>query len=295
LDTLESLKAKAEEQLAALRKAESNTKQNYAMLKQSLSDQIAYDTKEMKEEQAFKSETEQQKAADTGELGSTSKLLANTQSALSDAQTMCMQTASDHDTSVAGRTAELKALADAKKIIQETTGGAVEQSYSFLQAARSRMQTRADLKRAEVVDFVKRQGEGSREIGSVPILQHSLLFKHVNGQIHHICNGHMGDRFGRIGGNVAHGDTSGLTRWYGNVVVSRPRLAQELDRVRKLCHTFGGDFHFLGNDNFGVNFRHQLHQLLRIRDIVGIVSMKIDEFGQFVKIELSIVVEARTV
>jgi len=156
LDTLESLKAKAEEQLAALRKAESNTKQNYAMLKQSLSDQIAYDTKELKEEQAFKADTEEQKASDTGELGSTSKLLANTQSALSDAQTMCMQCASDHDTSVAGRTAELKALAEAKKIIQETTSGAVDAAYSFLQTARARMQTRADLKRAEVVDFVKR-------------------------------------------------------------------------------------------------------------------------------------------
>merc|ERR1719171_1317972 len=68
LDTLESLKAKAEEQLAALRKAESNTKQNYALLKQSLSDQIAYDTKEKKEEQAFNAETQQSKATDEGEL-----------------------------------------------------------------------------------------------------------------------------------------------------------------------------------------------------------------------------------
>merc|ERR1719356_1052092 len=54
-DVLEDLKEKAEEQLASLRKAESNTKHNYDLLKQSLEDQISVDTKHMKEEQAAKS------------------------------------------------------------------------------------------------------------------------------------------------------------------------------------------------------------------------------------------------
>merc|ERR1719188_73150 len=68
-----------------------------------------------------------------------------------------MQLAADHDASVAGRTAELKTIADAKKVLQETTSGAVEETYSFLQRkSGSTLKTRADLKNAEVVRFVKR-------------------------------------------------------------------------------------------------------------------------------------------
>ncbi|CAK0814973.1 unnamed protein product, partial [Prorocentrum cordatum] len=62
MDVLEDLKAKAEKELSDLRKAESNTKHNFNMLKQSLEDEAAYNTKEKKEEQAFLAETEETKA-----------------------------------------------------------------------------------------------------------------------------------------------------------------------------------------------------------------------------------------
>ncbi|CAK0823161.1 unnamed protein product, partial [Prorocentrum cordatum] len=158
LDVLENLKAKAEEQLADLRRAESSAKQNYALLKQSLEDQAAYDTKEMKEEKAFKSETDEAKATASGELKTTAALLADTQASLSSVQAGCMQLASDHDASLASRTAELKTLAEAKKILAETSSGAVGQTYSFVQEARaaSRLRTRADLEGAELLQFVRR-------------------------------------------------------------------------------------------------------------------------------------------
>merc|ERR1712193_405800 len=54
-DVLEDMKEKAEGQLADLRKAESATKHNYEMLKQSLTDQIEADTKDMDEEKSLKS------------------------------------------------------------------------------------------------------------------------------------------------------------------------------------------------------------------------------------------------
>merc|ERR1719152_267514 len=67
-----------------------------------------------------------------------------------------MQLATDHEATVAGRTAELKAIAEAKKILQDTTSGAVGQTYSLLQlTAMSKMQTRTDLANAEVVSLVK--------------------------------------------------------------------------------------------------------------------------------------------
>merc|ERR1719183_2622602 len=46
-DVLEDMKEKAESQLADLRKAESNSKHQYEMLKQSLEDEIEADTKDM--------------------------------------------------------------------------------------------------------------------------------------------------------------------------------------------------------------------------------------------------------
>jgi len=51
----------------------------------------------------------------------------------------------------------LKVIAEAKKILVETTSGAVDQTYSFLQmAVETRLRTDADLAQAEVVTLVKK-------------------------------------------------------------------------------------------------------------------------------------------
>merc|ERR1719352_1943683 len=68
IEVLEDLKEKAEEELAGLRKAESSTKHNYLMLKQSLDDQIAADTKDLNEEKANKAAAEETKATAVGDL-----------------------------------------------------------------------------------------------------------------------------------------------------------------------------------------------------------------------------------
>merc|ERR1719183_565129 len=147
-DLLEDLKEKAEEELAALRKAETNTKQNYEMLKQSLEDSIAADTKAKDEASAAKAE---------GDLAMTEKALDDAKTALAEANADCMQVAADHEATVTGRTEELTALAQAKKILEETSSGAVEQTYSLLQVkAGSQMNSRADLANAELVSLVKK-------------------------------------------------------------------------------------------------------------------------------------------
>merc|ERR1740127_310434 len=61
-DLLEDLKDKAEEELANLRKAETTTQHNFAMLKQSLEDSIAADTKAKDETSAAKADAEEAKA-----------------------------------------------------------------------------------------------------------------------------------------------------------------------------------------------------------------------------------------
>merc|ERR1719379_836920 len=74
-DVLEDMKEKAEGQLNDLRKAESTSKHNYNMLKQSLEDEIEADTKDMDEEKSLKASTEENKANAEGDLSETVKEL----------------------------------------------------------------------------------------------------------------------------------------------------------------------------------------------------------------------------
>merc|ERR1719453_575112 len=153
VDLLEDLKEKAEGELADARKAESNAKHNYEMMKQSLDDQMAADTKDMNEEKAAKEAAEEGKATAEGDLATTVKELENAQADLSTANTDCMTTAADHEATVAARKEELSVIATAEKILKESTSGAVGQTYSFVQVS---MNPRADLANSEVLTLVKK-------------------------------------------------------------------------------------------------------------------------------------------
>jgi len=151
VEVIEDMKEKAEGQLNDLRKAESTAKHNYDMLAQSLNDQVEADTKDMDEEKSLKAATEENKATADGDLAETVKELASDKKSLEVASTTCMTVAADHEATVRSRKEELNAIATAEKILKEATGGAQEQSYSFLQ-----MTSRTDLKNAEVVNIVKK-------------------------------------------------------------------------------------------------------------------------------------------
>jgi len=151
MDVLEDLKEKAESELADLRKAEKSAAHNYAMTKQALEDQAAADAKDKDDETAKKSGAEETKATAEGDLTNTAKDLADAQDALQVANTNCIQVAGDHETTVASRKEELKAVDTATKILKDTSGGgAVSATYSFLQ-----LLTRSDLANAEVINTVK--------------------------------------------------------------------------------------------------------------------------------------------
>merc|ERR1719336_1424523 len=157
LDFLEDLKERAEEQLSTLRKAETSAKHNYAMLKQSLTDQLAADNKDMSNEKASKAASEEAKASAEGDLANTVKDIADGAKTLETTSTSCMTSAADHEATVKSRKEELAAIAEATKILKDTSSGAVSQTYSFLQQeTRSQLKTRSDLARAEVVTLVTR-------------------------------------------------------------------------------------------------------------------------------------------
>merc|ERR1719261_1127039 len=127
------------------------------MMKQSLEDQMAADTKDMNEQKNAKAAAEEGKATAEGDLSATSKDLKGAEEELSTANTNCMTTAADHEATVAARTEELKVIATAEKILKESTSGAVDQTYSLLQVASgSQMKTRADLANSEVITLVKK-------------------------------------------------------------------------------------------------------------------------------------------
>jgi len=153
IDVLEDMKEKAEAELSDLRKEEKSSKHNYDMLKQSLEDQMAADTKDMEDEKAAKAEATEGKATAEGDLEETVKMLKETKDNLATASTSCMTTAADHEATVNARKEELKAIATARKILEETTSGAEGQTYSLIQLAR--LQTHADLAGLEVVQLVK--------------------------------------------------------------------------------------------------------------------------------------------
>merc|ERR1719327_2611047 len=134
VDVLEDMKEKAETQLSESRKAEMTAKQNYEMLKLTLTDKVGAQTKEMDDTKADKAAAEETKAASEGELEITKKAVAQAQEELHTIQMDCMEKASDHEITLKGRAEELKALATAKKIIQQAT--ALEQ-VSLIQLSTS--------------------------------------------------------------------------------------------------------------------------------------------------------------
>merc|ERR1719321_516085 len=74
-----------------------------------------------------------EKAATQGDLEVVMKALGEDIKQLADTHHDCMTKAQDFETETQDRAAELKAIATAKKIIQEMTGGAAGQTYSLTQ------------------------------------------------------------------------------------------------------------------------------------------------------------------
>jgi len=169
-----------------LRKAEETAKHNYDMLKQSLEAQISADKKDMKEEKAGKAEAEEAKAEAEGDLEVTTKELANAKESLATARSTCMKAGADHEMTVQSRAEELKVIAEAKKILVETTSGAADQTYSLVQVrAASRLQTRADLAHAEVVVLVKKLAREHRSAALAQLASHVaavLQYGSANGE-----------------------------------------------------------------------------------------------------------------
>jgi len=155
IDILADMKEKAETELAEARNAESSASHNFAILKQSLEDQIGADSKDKASAEETVASSKETKAVAEGDLKVAAEDLENSKTNLAAVSGDCMTAASDHETSQRGRTAELEALAAARKAIEESTSGAESRQYGFFQVD-SEVHGRVDLANLEIVDMVKR-------------------------------------------------------------------------------------------------------------------------------------------
>jgi hypothetical protein len=155
IGVLEGLTEKANSQLDKARKTESTSLQNFQMLKQSLTDAMEFATKDMNAAKKALAESQEKKAVAEGDLDVTSKDLAEDIKAKATLHDDCMTAAEEFELATKNRGEELKALATAKKVIKESTGGAAEQTYGLNQVSFLQLSSSADLAKFEAVRFIR--------------------------------------------------------------------------------------------------------------------------------------------
>merc|ERR1719253_2404471 len=156
IDTMQDLMEKANAELDECRKKEEAALHNYDMLKQSLTDEIEFANKDMAEAKKGMAASSEKKSTAEGDLTVTKKDLEADIASKGELHHDCMGKAQDFEAETKSRGEELAALAQAKKIIEETTGGAESQSYSFVQvASMAKAGSRMQLARFEVVRLVR--------------------------------------------------------------------------------------------------------------------------------------------
>jgi predicted nucleic acid-binding Zn-ribbon protein len=188
VETLEDLLDKANAQLESAQKAETTARHNYAMLKQSLDDEVEYANKDMAAAKDGLAASQEAKATAEGDLSVTQADLKEDEETLSTLHQDCMQGADEFKEEQKSRGDELTALAGAKKVLKEslgaaaqTYGAALDQQLSFLQ--RSQLSTGVDLAKFEAIRFIRdlARKEQSTELAQLASKM-SSAFKFAQGQ-----------------------------------------------------------------------------------------------------------------
>merc|ERR1719217_1929939 len=133
VDALNDLLVDAQTQLETARKTETDNQFNYDTLKLELDDAIKFGNKELDKTNKKKAEAAETKSVAEGDLAVVMKALNEDIQQLADTHHDCMTKAQDFEAETQSRAEELKAIATAKKIIVEMTGGAGGQTYGLTQ------------------------------------------------------------------------------------------------------------------------------------------------------------------
>jgi hypothetical protein len=157
VEVMEDMLEKSEAQQADGQKAEMEAAHAYSLLKLSLEDMMKAAEKELatsKKQKAIASETQ---STAEGDVERSKKEIAADTKKLKDLQRECMTKAEEFQSAQSERSGELEALATAKKILKEKTGGAAKRAYDLLEdSAESFLQLSArHSQRDEVVGLLQ--------------------------------------------------------------------------------------------------------------------------------------------
>merc|ERR1719198_2766419 len=130
VETLQGLLDKAEEQLGNAQKKETAAKNNFEMLKQSLSDEIKFANKELDGAKKSLATSQETKSTAEGDLGVTEKDLAEDTKTLSDLHHECLTASQDFEAETNSRAEELKAIATAKDALRNSGAASLLQISS---------------------------------------------------------------------------------------------------------------------------------------------------------------------
>lgn len=136
MDILADMQDKAEGLLADCRKAEVNARHNHELLAQSLNNELSIQNEDLSATKTQIFGAGEEKGAAQGSLAATQKDLAEDRKYMKELAANCQQRAVDAEISQKSRAEELKALQEARKIIEESVGGAANRQYrGFIQVA----------------------------------------------------------------------------------------------------------------------------------------------------------------
>merc|ERR1719174_143294 len=130
VETLQGLLDKAEEQLGSAQKKETAAKNNFEMLKQSLTDEIKFANKELDGAKKSLATSQETKSTAEGDLEVTQKDLAEDTATLKDLHHECLTASQDFQAETNSRAEELKAIAAAKDALKSSGAASLLQISS---------------------------------------------------------------------------------------------------------------------------------------------------------------------
>lgn len=174
LDILADMQDKAEGMLDETRKTEVNARHAYELLAQSLKNELSVQNEDLSATKTQLFSASEEKGASEGSLSTTQKDLAEDRKYVKELSVNCQQRAVDAEISQKSREEELKALAEARKIIEESVGGAAGRQYrGFLQVNSNQVAQKSD----EVFEHV------AQKIKALGKEEHNFMLTQLAGQI----------------------------------------------------------------------------------------------------------------
>jgi len=173
-DLLRDLQDKAKTELYNLRTKETQSKNDYQMLSQSLKDEIKYAKEKVAQLQSAQAEESSDKASNEKDLKEATTNFAEDSKELEELTAECRRKKEDYEEESKEHADELQALATAKDALTKNTGAAESGTYSFLQLAE---ESSAGYPGKEVVQLLR---DAARRTDSTAI---SLLARQVSNLI----------------------------------------------------------------------------------------------------------------